>query len=86
MELDHKAVEKLVSAFTAKVGAPATMLAGKVLPKPLSVSPSGRIDPLMKSDAAKDAWTKIVNEYSRALGTNLVYSLLNKVKQELGIK
>jgi hypothetical protein len=86
MEIDHKAVEKLVSSFAAKVGAPAAMLAGKVLAKPLSVSPSGRIDPLMKGDAAKDAWTKIVNEYSRALGTNLVYALLNKVKAELGLK
>jgi hypothetical protein len=86
MDVDHKAVEKLVTAFAAKVGAPAAMLAGKVLGKAMSVSPSGRIDPLMKPDAAKDAWTKILNEYSRALGTNLVYALLNKVKAELGLK
>ena len=31
-------------------------------------------------------WTKILNEYSRTLGTNLVYALLNKVKAELGIR
>ncbi len=86
MDVDHKAVEKLVQAFAAKVGAPASMLANKVLPKPASAAPSGRIDPLLKPDVAKDAWTKILNEYSRALGTNLVYALLNKVKAELGIK
>jgi hypothetical protein len=84
--MDHKAVEKLVGAFAAKVGQPAAMLAGKVLGKESSVSPSGRIDPLMKPDTAKDAWTKILNEYSRTLGTNLVYALLNKVKAELGIR
>ena len=86
MDVDHKAVEKLVAAFAAKVGAPAAALANKVLGKPMDVSPSGRIDPLMKPDAAQAAWTKILNEYSRALGTNLVYSLLNKVKAELGLK
>ena len=86
MEIDHKAVEKLVTSFAAKVGAPAANLAGKVLGKGFSVSPSGRVDPLMKGDAAKDAWNKIVNEYSRALGTNLVYALLNKLKAELGIR
>jgi hypothetical protein len=84
--MDHKAVEKLVATFAAKVGAPAAMLAGKVLGKPAQVSPSGRIDPLMKPDAAKDAWTRILNEYSRMLGTNLVYQLLNKVKAELGLR
>jgi hypothetical protein len=86
MDLDHKAVERMVAAFAAKVGAPAATLAAKVLGKTVQVSPSGRIDPLMKNDAAKDAWNKILNEYSRALGTNLVYAIINKVKAELGIK
>ena len=45
------------------------------------------VDPVLKDEAkVKDAWTKIVNEYSRALGTNLVYALLTKLKLELGIK
>ncbi len=84
--MDHNSVEKLVSTFAGKVGAAATALAGKVLGKPASVSPSGRIDPLLKPEAAKDAWTRILNEYSRALGTNLVYGLVNKLKLELNIK
>jgi hypothetical protein len=85
-DLDHKAVERLVTTFVGKVGAAAASLAGRALGKPMEVSPSGRIDPLMKNDAATAAWTKIVNEYSRTLGSNLVYVLLNKVKTELGIR
>jgi len=81
--MNHDAVEKLVGTFAGKVGTPAVMLAGRALGKASQVSPSGRIDPLLKPDAAKDAWNKIVNEYSRALGTNLVYSLVNKVRHEL---
>ncbi len=85
-EPDHKAVERLVAAFAAKVGAPAASLAAKVLGKAMQVSPSGRIDPLLKNDQAKDAWMKILNEYSRTLGGNLVYAIINKIKAELGIK
>jgi hypothetical protein len=83
----HEFVEKLVGTFAAKVGAPAATLATKVLGKGAYVSPTGRVDPVMKEpERVKDAWTKIVNEYSRALGTNLVYALLTKLKLELGIK
>src|SRR3954466_11481421 len=83
----HEFVEKLVATFAGKVGAPAATLAAKVLGKDAYVSPTGRVDPVLKDEAkVKDAWTKIVNEYSRALGTNLVYALLSKLKLELGIK
>ncbi len=83
----HEFVEKLVATFAAKVGAPAAALAAKVLGKDAYVSPTGRVDPVLKDpERVKDAWTRIVNEYSRALGTNLVYALLTKLKQELGIR
>jgi hypothetical protein len=83
----HEFVEKLVGTFAAKVGAPAATLAARVLGKNAYVSPTGRVDPVIKEpERVKDAWTKIVNEYSRALGTNLVYALLTKLKLELGIK
>jgi hypothetical protein len=83
----HEFIEKLVAAFAKKVGAPAATLAAKVLGKGAYVSPTGRVDPVLKDEGqVKDAWNKIVNEYSRALGTNLVYALLTKLKLELGIK
>ncbi len=83
----HEFVEKLVGTFAGKVGAPAATLAAKVLGKDAYVSPTGRVDPVLKDpERVKDAWNKIVNEYSRALGTNLVYALLTKLKVELGIK
>jgi len=85
-EVDHKACERLVATFAAKMGAPAATLAARALGKAMEVSPSGRIDPLMNQAAAQAAWQKIVMEYSRTLGSNLVYSLLNKVKQELGLR
>jgi len=85
--MEHKYIERLVGTFAAKVGPPAATLAAKVLGKGADVSPTGRVDPVLKTpEAVKDAWTKIVNEYSRALGTNLVYALLNKLKAELGIR
>jgi hypothetical protein len=85
--VEHKFIERLVGTFAAKVGPPAATLAAKVLGKGADVSPTGRVDPVIKSpEAVKEAWNKIVNEYSRALGTNLVYALLNKLKAELGIK
>jgi hypothetical protein len=83
----HEFIEKLVTTFQKKVGAPAATLATKVLGKGAYVSPTGRVDPVLKEEGqVKDAWNKIVNEYSRALGTNLVYALLTKLKLELGIK
>jgi hypothetical protein len=85
-DIDHKSVERLVSTFVGKVGAPAATLAARALGKPNEVSPTGRIDPLMKPEQAQTAWTKIVNEFSRTLGSNLVYALMNKIKGELGLR
>ena len=83
----HEFLEKLVAAFAGKVGVPAATLAAKVLGKGAYVSPTGRVDPVLKDpERVKDAWNKIVNEYSRALGTNLVYALLTKLQIELGIR
>jgi hypothetical protein len=50
------------------------------------VNPIGRIDPLLKPDVARDLWNKLINEYSRVLGSNLVYAVVNKLKAELGLR
>ena len=83
----HEFVEKLVATFAGKVGAPAATLAAKVLGKDAYVSPTGRVDPVLKDpEASRTRGTRSSTSTRARSGPTWSTRCSTKLKVELGIK